>query len=651
MRLALVAMPWAGFDVASGSLGLLASVIREGAPGWSVDVHHAYVDVFSSIGPVYESFSRAPGVGELAYLPALWPDRREASLAALERWTGAEFEPAARPSSSEISQVVDALVRHADTLAGELADGYDVVGFTTTFAQFFSSLAAARRIKARSPGTTVVLGGVAVSWHIGPAVLDHFDFVDYVIQGEGEQRLLALLRAVEKGEKPGSFGGLLSRAAEPPARRAGDSAASPDTTRGASSEIADLDALPLPTYDDYAARAERAGIRWYVPIEGSRGCWWDRVKRTGDPMHACYFCGLNPTSYRQKSAGRIGEEMNSLAETYKNLRFSFSDSILRAHGVEEFARAITKDGRKFSFFYELRAQVTPWELLRLWEAGCDQVQFGIEGLSSGYLRRIGKGTTAIQNLQAMRHAYELGIGSNSNLLIDFPGSTSDEVDETARTIEHHAIAYEPCTLSRFRVSIDSTVYRRPEHFGVRNIRNLHHLAAGMPDELFATLPLFMLEHDADTADWTPVVEAVAKWRRLHERLSREASTGGRIGAKPLHYNDGGTFLEIVDRRREDRTITLEGAWRSVYLYCTRIRTRGEIRARFAGEVPHDELDEILDRLVDEDLCYREGQRFLSLAVAARIDVAIQRIREAHAREHEEERRSSTRREPISVPTA
>ena len=42
------------------------------------------------------------------------------------------------------------------------------------------------------------------------------------------------------------------------------------------------------------------------------------------------------------------------------------------------------------------------------------MQFGIEGLSSAFLRRIGTGTTVLQNLEVMKTCQELEIDNLAN---------------------------------------------------------------------------------------------------------------------------------------------------------------------------------------------------------------------------------------------
>src|SRR5262249_8481668 len=159
------------------------------------------------------------------------------------------------------------------------------------------------------------LGGSTVSGRVGPSLLAEYRFVDYIVQGEGEGPLAALLDLL--ANRPGAtlkLDGVLTQS------RDCAPIAEPTT-----SETRDLDDLPFPDYDEYGVLAEEYGIGWALPIEGSRGCWWDRSKRAGNPKSTCYFCNLNVQwgGYRQKSVPRLAAEIDELSRRYRNLRLFF----------------------------------------------------------------------------------------------------------------------------------------------------------------------------------------------------------------------------------------------------------------------------------------------------------------------------------------
>ena len=89
---------------------------------------------------------------------------------------------------------------------------YDVVGFTTTFAQNVASLALARRVKERSPESVVVLGGANCEGEMGLALHRSFPFVDLVCAGEADLTFPRLLTTLRGGRRPGGD----SRGRRPP---------------------------------------------------------------------------------------------------------------------------------------------------------------------------------------------------------------------------------------------------------------------------------------------------------------------------------------------------------------------------------------------------------------------------------------------------
>jgi hypothetical protein len=71
-----------------------------------------------------------------------------------------------------------------------------IVGFTSIFQQHVPSLSLAKRIKALSPQTFIVLGGANCEGVMGAETIRQFPFVDAVVSGEGEIVFPALVRRV-----------------------------------------------------------------------------------------------------------------------------------------------------------------------------------------------------------------------------------------------------------------------------------------------------------------------------------------------------------------------------------------------------------------------------------------------------------------------
>jgi ribosomal peptide maturation radical SAM protein 1 len=606
-KLALVAMPWSTMFRPSSALGALLPYVRRELPDLEAECFSEFITVACRLGAaLYKAVSdNECEHGELLYMPMLYPEKR----ASVAKWFGELCDRWGLTMDWE--RVESLLTDHVDATAKRLVEeGFDVVGLTTAFGQLFPNLALATRIKALAPHVTVIIGGSSVSSRVGPSLLSVFPCLDYVVQGEGEQPLVALLRQLRDGRTTEAIAGVLDR-------RAG-------TQPARLSEATSLDALPFADFDEFAEKASEANLDWMLPIEASRGCWWDRVHRKGNPKATCYFCNLNVqwSGYREKSVARVAAELLYLSNRHDRVQINFVDNIMRHRGIEDLARRIARQRKEYGIFYEMRANVTPHQMLLLSEAGLNEAQFGIEGLSTAYLKRIGKGTKAIQNLQAMKLSAELGIDHRANLITHFPGSTDAEVEETRNNILRYALIYQPLYVVRFRLGMDNTVERLPQEFGIRNIRNHHFWRIGMPDDVWQRLDLMEKTFDEESpTDWDAVTQACEAWKRKRDL----------IGGSLLTYRDGSTFLHITDYRKaepDDQQAlvhTLSGLARSVYVACMEITSLESLEEQF----PKDDLRSVLQQLIELDLLFTEDGQYLALATAATPQHAARRIRAAH----------------------
>lgn len=625
MRVALVSMPWLDSHVPSAALAALKAWVAARVPGCAAAVWPEHVKVARCLGrTAYRVIQEDPLAGEALYAGLVYPERR-GGLAGLLRAAFAAAAAAAgmpAPAVADPTGILDAIDAHATELATRLAAAADVVGLSATFQQLFANVLLGRRIKAANPGVFIVWGGSLLRGAAGPSFMREYPEIDAVVQGEGERPLEALLGRLAAGQAPpDDVPGLLTRG---------------NLDRfhvGAPVwEADDVTALPLPDFDDYAAAADPLSIEWRIWLQTARGCWWDRAGSTGDPKRRCLFCNMNERRrYRAKPSRQVAAEVEALVVRYENPRVVLSDLCMRPTGLAELGRRLAAPGRQLQLQIELRAGARPRDVLALWEAGLTVAHTGVEGFSTAYLQRMNKGTSAIQNLELLKTCAELEIGNPFGLVTGFPGSTAAEVAESVATIERFATAYPPPgMIMEFNLTAGSAADVCRAEFGIEDVRNHPRYAAFLPAEVCARLEL---PHRAWTytpagrpADWKPVCDACQRWREMHEAIRAAALREGRTPPKALAYLDGGDFLEITDCRNEARRLTLSGVWRDVYRECLETRTFADLAARFADAADAARLREILDRLVAERVMYAEEGRYLSLAVAARPDLAARRIR-------------------------
>jgi len=289
-----------------------------------------------------------------------------------------------------------------------------IVGCSSVFQQHCASLALLKRIRELSPQTVLLMGGANCEGEMGVATLQTFPWVDCVVSGEADGMFAELCRVLlEHG-----------RSADPAALPYG--AISQAHLRDASLDappkpvLRDMDALPIPDYDDYFDTLRASTLANLIEpgllAESSRGCWW------GEKSH-CTFCGLNGIGmkYRSKSPERVLSELAELSRRYGTRSFQFVDNILDMSYFKTVLPALAGASDKYSLFYEIKANLKRDQVRLLADAGARWVQPGIESLDDNALRLIGKGNSALMNLQLLKWSREFGVDVSWNILCGLPG--------------------------------------------------------------------------------------------------------------------------------------------------------------------------------------------------------------------------------------
>lgn len=605
---------------------VLAPYVRREEPSWEVTCISESVGVERTLGKAlyYKIADRCYEVGELLWAPLLHPEKTQSALSHCAEQMAKDFHVhsflfpdecyGARPRSWEttIELTLAVLDSRLNALVDRLVDeGFDLVGMTTSFGQLLGNLALAKRLREKAPHVKVVLGGSTLSAQVGPKIMQHYPFVDFVIQGEGEKPLTSLARWMRTGEgNVDQIEGLLTRA---------NFGCFPAGAK--MSEISDMDELPMPDFSDHAATMS-PGDLWFLTLEGSRGCWWDRVNTSGNAKKTCHFCNLNTQwkGYKEKSIVRIASEVSEQINRYGVTEVMFLDNVIRLKGVVEFAETLEALAHDLQFFYEMRANLSSYEVLRLWKAGLNRCQVGIESLSNSYLRRIGKGTTVMQNLLVMKLCQELGISNESNILTEFPGGTALEVEETVDVIRKYAWRLQPLAYSPFRLSIGSTVETLRADYPITNVRNVDYFRHAVPEEIYLDACLYNLDFDwvGTPTDWTPCMDAMRWWSQLY--------FAGRCGRNALVYYDAGASMRLVWAEGDKRVAhNLVGIERDLYFFCLQPRRFDEILERFRGKASADTLTQLLASWSERLFMYQEGNRHLALALAVDATKAARRI--------------------------
>ena len=590
MQVLLLSMPWAPFNRPSIQLGALKGYLDRQFPDLCVQSRHPSLTAAAAIGPDrYRRISENTWAGEALYSGLLFPELRDAARRLFQR----ELPDLGAATYDALLPVLDA---HLDTCLDPLpvAD-CQLVGFSVCFSQLSASLLAASRLKERRPEVRVVFGGSVITPELAWSLPGAFAAVDECITGEGERPLARLVASLH-GDAP-------SRAAGIDAARPQVAAPEP-APEGAT--IADLDTLPLPDYTDYFAELAASTLDFipHLPVEFSRGCWWNR----------CAFCNLNLQwqGYRHKSADRMLTEIRTLTGRHRCLDFSFTDNALPPAEANTLFQALAAEPVDRRFFAEIRAlrQGDHYALYR--RGGLTEVQVGVEALSDSLLARMRKGVRAIDNLAAMKDAQENDLRLAGNLILEFPGSTATEVEETLAALAA-ALPFPPLEPATFFLGQGCPVDKAPQAFGLTAVTCHANYRALYPATLLDRVPMLVRSGRGDRERqrrlWRPVRRALRAWREFHkQRTSRQPA---------LCYRDGGDFLVIRQERPGQPVLhhRLHGTSRAIYLHCRRPVAQKELLQTF-GRVKEEQLVRFLADLTHKHLLYQDDGHCLALAVHA-----------------------------------
>lgn len=587
-QIALIAAPWPALNRPSIQLAALKAYI-ELHTECRVSAFHPYLQSAEALGPgCYATIADTSWAGEALFGALLYPERRHLAKKSFTAALGPD-----RHQLPPFEEVLATLESQCDAwLAAIDWSSFSLAGFSLCFNQLFSSLYLAAAIKQRAPGLPLVFGGALCGGELGHHLQRTFPQVDYVIDGEGERPLAGLCRYLT-----GAVTAFPERVHPIPS----------DLAIAPAPEIVDLNSLPLPDYEPYMQEIKRifpdTPFIPILPVEFSRGCWWNR----------CTFCNLNLQwcGYRYKNSQTMATQVRALISRHRCLDFTFCDNALPPREADAFFAEMASSGHDCRFFAEIRVTGNPEQLAGYRHGGLETVQVGIESLSTSLLSRMDKGTSAIANIAMMKQALAAGIRLEGNLLLEFPGSTDKEVAETLAALEF-VLPFRPLAAATFFLGHGSPVDHQRRRFGIGAVVQHRHYRRLFPGQTLRRLTLLIKEYRGDRQlqrrRWQPVRDRLASWQQFH-RLRPDSSMPA------LAYRDGGEFIIIRQERPSAAPLRhrLQGLSREIYLYCDEIRTLAQITARFA-EVKESAILAFLHQLCQKRLMFREQNQILALAV-------------------------------------
>ncbi len=295
----------------------------------------------------------------------------------------------------------------ADVIDEIVERGPRVLGLTAMTHMIVTAHKIAAVVKARSPRTTVVLGGFHGSF-LPERTLREFPSFDHIVVGEGEIAFLKLVRAVQAGEDPSGIQGVASREGE-------------HVRLNGRGEIPEhLDELGMPAWELFPP------AKMY-PVMSQRGC-----------PFGCNFCSRPyGRKLRQRSVPHVIAEMKRNIERFGCTVTDFYDETftVRKDYVADLCRAIVDEGidRRVRFWAYVHANTIDVPTARLMKAAnFTEVGFGVESGNLQIMRRMQKGVGPDDVLRAAGIFREAGLKFGAYFIIGHPHETEAAVRDTIR---------------------------------------------------------------------------------------------------------------------------------------------------------------------------------------------------------------------------
>ncbi len=199
--------------------------------------------------------------------------------------------------------------------------------------------------------------------------------------------------------------------------------------------IEDLDSICFP--HEYARQVLKDFERY--PAEAFRNIFTIR----GCPNN-CFFCGSREIwsrRVRYRSVENIIREIRRLQEMGVTRMISFDDDTfgVSRQRIRELCDSMKENFRGLSWDCELHVKLVDDEIIsKMKEAGCVQIQLGIESGNNDILRQMRKNITIEEALRACEIIKKHGVSLHAFFMVGFPQETEESLKETVEAMKRTA---------------------------------------------------------------------------------------------------------------------------------------------------------------------------------------------------------------------
>lgn len=347
--------------------------------------------------------------------------------------------------------------KEMDQIVGKAFDpedyrGFDAVGFSIHhFGHFLFAVMLARKLR-DSSDIPVIFGGAFITiWgYLYPEI---FDFIDYMVVGDGRKPFPELLKCIErKGEGAGEVPNLIYRKDNKLIR--------------AGFVRYPFEDVPVPDFTDFDLESykEPSSGELVLPYEPTRGC-----------IYRCSFCIRNPMEkgYQTKPYNKIVKDLTEMKNKYGCIKFQFCDHNIACsyEYLDGLSDAFIAEGLGIEWRPFMDIRKADLKLLKkMKKAGCEVIFYGIESGNNRTLKMIHKDQSSEQAARVLRWTKKAGIKTLAAFMIGCPHEEDRSIKATVRFIKKNKKYIDFAVVRNFSIVESNFMSKDPSEYGIRSLR-------------------------------------------------------------------------------------------------------------------------------------------------------------------------------------
>lgn len=287
-------------------------------------------------------------------------------------------------------------------------DRIDILGFSLLGQTgLISALLIAEKVKLRFKDIKIVFGGPPVTF-FSCEYFEKYQFIDYLIVGEGEEPLLKLIKHIEGEISIEQVPNLIYRGN-------GRVIQNPVSYWPIEEQcVPDFGGLSL-HYNSFIYNSYRV---LPIPYAIAQGC-----------RHRCNFCTNKVQKYDTKTLKKVINEIKFLKEKYHSNYFIFVSPNIDFDYLKNFCNEIINQGIRINWSADVSIFDLDRDLLyKMRQAGCRTLNIGIESGSNTILQYMNKNFTKEEAQQVLEYSSSVGIKNDINLMVGYPYESSKDID-------------------------------------------------------------------------------------------------------------------------------------------------------------------------------------------------------------------------------